>query len=76
MGECITVIAGPVELFILGEISPMGIDPVYLNLRACEMDWRTQFSRFFLFYFLRVVVGLSRALLAERIAVLLVVVKI
>ena len=54
----------------------MGIDPVYLNLRACEMDWRTQFSRFFLFYFLRVVVGLSRALLAERIAVLLVVVKI
>ena len=51
MGECITVIAGPVELFILGAISPMGIDPVHLNLRACAMDWRTQFARFVFFFF-------------------------
>ena len=51
MGECITVIPGPVELFILGAISPMGIDPVHLNLRACAMDWRTQFAIFFFFFF-------------------------
>ena len=29
----------------------MGIDPVHLNLRACAMDWRTQFARFFYIFF-------------------------
>ena len=61
----------------------MGIDPVHLNLRACAMDWRTQFARFFFFFFFFGGGGgggggevLSAGLQAERIAVLLVVVKI
>ena len=72
MGECITVIPGPVELFILGSISPMGIDPVGLNLRACALNCHTQFARIVLGGGVgQGVGGLSAILLAERISVLI-----